>query len=371
MISFWSILSATLWFSAACLLLMLLRKHTKFLLRYGTAAWSATILLTVVRLLLPLDSAYMIVLRSYHVLPALWRAVEHELTAGLSVRRLMRWLWLGGSLVGLGIVVCGAIWDSRRLGAVVRAPRSPQVDEAMERCGIPAGLVHVTPVISTPVAAGLFHPAIYLPDGTYSDRDLDWILKHEMAHITGRDAWLRLGFLLFRCAFWWNPLVHAAQTAVNEVLELRCDKTVLTGVETVDRVSYVEALCRVGRQACPGVPDFVGAGTFVQPGKLGTLALRANMALNAPAKRDRTAMAALVMSVALFVVSYVFIPQPAAFFEETYADAQPVYAVDPGTSYLGKLPSGEYEFWCGGEHVWTVSEDMLGDEIFQNLEVIS
>lgn len=172
--------------------------------------------------------------------------------------------------------------------------------------------------------------------------------------------------------FWWNPLVHFAQTAVREVLELRCDKTVLAGVETSERLAYVEALCRAGHQTYPGAPRFVGMGTFfAQPGETVTLALRAKMAMDAPAKRDKTALAALALSVALFVVSYVFILQPAGFFPSAQDDARPVHAVSPDTAYLKKLPSGEYEFWCDGELVWTISEDMLQDEMFKGLEVVS
>ena len=372
MISVWSVLSASLWFSVACLLLMLLRRHTNFLLRYGTAAWSAAILLTVIRLLLPLDSKRMVVLRSYRVLPALRETMEHELTTGLTVNRLLVWLWLGGALVGLGLVARGMIRNDRNLGTAIKAPRSQQLKEAAERCGVPIGMVHVTHAITTPVSAGYIHPAIYLPDRPYVDGDLDWILKHEMTHLAGHDSWLCLGFLLFRCVFWWNPLVHLAQRAVKEVLELRCDKAVLTGVEATDRLAYVEALYRAGHQARPGALRFMGAGTcFAQPGEPAALALRAKMAMDAPAKRDKAALAALALSVALFVVSYVFILQPAGFFPSNQDDARPVHAVSPDTSYLKKLPSGEYEFWCDGELVWTISEDMLQDEMFKDLEVVS
>lgn len=371
MISVWSVLSASLWFSVACLLLMLLRKHTNFLLRYGTAAWSAAILLTVVRLLLPLDLEYMIVLRSYRVLPVLREAMEYELTAGLTVKRLLAWLWLGGTLVWLGCVVFGMIRDDRNLGRAIKAPRSRQLKEAAERCGIPVGMIHVTPAITTPVSMGYIHPAIYLPDRPYVEGDLDLILKHEMTHLAGHDPWLCLGFLLFRCVFWWNPLVHFAQTAVREVLELRCDKTVLAGVEESERLAYVEALCRAGHQTYPGAPRFVEVGTFfAQPGETVTLALRAKMAMDAPAKRDKTALAALVLSVALFVVSFVFIPQPASFPEQEPTEAEPMFLTSPSTSYLKKTPSGEYELWSDGKFVFTVSSDMLNDELFQNMEVL-
>lgn len=79
MISIWSLFSSTLWFLLAFLLLFLLRDHTDFLMRHGTTAWSMAVVLTIVRLLLPLDSKRMIVLRSYRLLPKLRRVLNYDL----------------------------------------------------------------------------------------------------------------------------------------------------------------------------------------------------------------------------------------------------------------------------------------------------
>lgn len=83
MISFWSVLSATLWFALAFLLLGALRGHTNFLMRHGTMAWSMAVVMTLVRLLFPLDSKYMFVIRSYKLLPVLRRALDYQPVAAL------------------------------------------------------------------------------------------------------------------------------------------------------------------------------------------------------------------------------------------------------------------------------------------------
>lgn len=80
-------------------------------------------------------------------------------------------------------------------------------------------------------------------------------MKHEMTHIAGHDAWLRFAFLMFRCLFWWNPLVHLAQKSLADILELRCDKTVLNNMGTEERAAYVGAMRRAMAQADQGVSD--------------------------------------------------------------------------------------------------------------------
>lgn len=369
MISVWSLFSSTLWFLLAFLLLFLLRGHTDFLMRHGTTAWSIAVVLTIVRLLLPLDVSYMVILRSYTVLPSLDDMLWYEPWPGISIKLVLASLWAVGAMVGLILIACGILRDRRRLGKLPVVPLTPQVQAAIQTCGMDADMIRVAPMLSTPIATGFFRPTVYLPDMEYPQADLVWILKHEMSHIAGRDAWWRLGFLLFRCLFWWNPLVHLAQKSVDDILELRCDKTVLHGVDEAQRLAYGEALCRAAQQTYEGAPSFVGAGTFVHPRKMESLILRVRIALDEPRRRDPGAILVLILSVALFMTSYVFILQPARLAPDT-EDGVTSYGISTQTSYLKQLPSGDYEFWCDGEFFGTVHADDLQHEMYQGLEVL-
>lgn len=369
MISIWSLFSATLWFVLAFFLLFLLRGHTGFLMRHGTAAWSVAVILTVVRLLLPLDSKSMIVLRSYTILPMVRRSLHYELPAGVSIEAILIGVWAVGAVAGVVFLCRGIIRDQRQFDSLPVAARTPEVEAAIQSCGIDPDMVCVTPAISTPMAAGFLRPKIYLPDFTYAQADLVWILKHELSHITGRDAWWRLAFLLFRCLFWWNPFAHLAQRSLNDILELRCDRTVLHDLTSAERVAYGEALCHMAERAHDAALSFVSAGNFVQPNRIGTLSLRVQIALDKPKRWDLGAALAIVVSLTLFVVSYVFILQPAGFPSEMEGGV-PIYQLSPGSAYLKETPSGDYELWCDGEFAGIVRADKLQDEMFQGLEVL-
>lgn len=368
MISVWSLLSSTLWFLLAFALLFLLRNHTDFLMRHGTVAWSVAVVLTIVRLLLPLDASYMVILRSYTFLPKLRFFLEIEPLSGISIGLILMGGWVGGSLIWLAYFVYAILRDGKHLRSLPRLPQSPQVRSAASVCGIDEGWIHVTSEVSMPMSIGLIHPVIYLPDTEYSQADLIWILKHEMAHIAGHDAWLKLGFLMFRCLFWWNPLVHMAQRSVDDILELRCDKSVLEGLDAVDRVGYAEALYRVSCQARQG-KALVGAGAFVQPKEISTLALRVKVALDNPRPHAAGTLVAFILSLALFITSYAFILQPAGFPPDT-EDGDKLYGISQGISYLKRTPSGDYEVWFAGEFFGTVHADELQDEMYQGLEVL-
>lgn len=369
MISFWSVLSATLWFALAFLLLGALRGHTNFLMRHGTMAWSMAVVMTLMRLLFPLDSKYMFVIRSYKLLPVLRRALDYQPVAGVTVRGILAGLWIAGSLLWLGFVIYGMVRDRRQLWEIPAVPLTPEVKAAARQCGLSESMICMTPAVSSPMTMGLLHPTVFLPVSVENKDDWLWIMKHEMTHIAGHDAWLRLAFLMFRCLFWWNPLVHLAQKSLADILELRCDKTVLNNMGTEERAAYVGAMRRAMAQADQGVSPFIGASAFVQPSRVNTLVLRARTAIDAAPQWDKTAVAALVVSIALFLASFAFILQPAELPPET-DESDVVSVISSQTTYLKRLPSGEYEFWSDGEFVCIVSADMLKDEVFQNLEVL-
>lgn len=368
MISFWSVFSASLWFSVASLLLYILRHQENFLMRYGVVTWSAAVMLAIIRLIVPLDNTHMIVLRSYTVLPALNRVLRHELMMGITAEEILVFLWLAGAIVGIVFLLFGLLRDRRQLQDFPIVSMSPTVQNAILLCGLDKTNVCVTSAVGTPMAIGLLNPTICLPDWEYSETELYWILQHESTHISGHDIWLRLGFLLFRCLFWWNPFVHLGQRSVDDILELRCDKVVLDKAPLSERTKYVEMLRYVaGQIQCRG-SSFVGAGAFVQDDKAGILALRAKQALEAPRPYRVTALMAVTLSLTLFVAPYAFILQPAGLPPEM-EDGDEIFQISPETSYIQKTPSGDYELWCNGEYAGPISEQALNDELYRKLEV--
>ncbi len=368
MISFWSVFSASLWFVVASLLLYALRRQENFLMRYGVAVCSTVVVLATVRLLLPLDNTRMIVLRSYTVLPVLDRVLRYEPVKGVRVERILAALWLTGALLGLIFILCGLVRDRRRLRQLPSVPPSPQVRSAIQVCGLDETTVRVTPAVTVPMAIGLLHPTICLPEGEYTETELCWVLRHEAAHISGHDAWLRLGYLLFRCLFWWNPFVHWGQRLMDDILELRCDKAVLSEADPAERVEYVETLHHMASQPHQSKLPFAGAGTFVQAGKAGILALRAKQALDAPRPYIGVVLVTVVLSISLFAASYTFIVQPAGF-PPGMADGDEIFKITPETAYLVEVSPGEYQLWCNGAYLHTIGADELNEERYQNLEV--
>jgi beta-lactamase regulating signal transducer with metallopeptidase domain len=99
--------------------------------------------------------------------------------------------------------------------------------------------------IATPVVAGLFRPAVLLPEslaaaiGQGRIRD---ILLHECAHVARRDPWVVVLQRLVAVAYWPHPLIHFLNRQLAQCREEVCDNWVLRAVPPAD---YADTLLEV------------------------------------------------------------------------------------------------------------------------------
>ncbi len=117
------------------------------------------------------------------------------------------------------------------------------------------GNIWQSEAIDSPFVLGLFRPMIYV---TYKmeERDLEYVLAHEQAHIRRGDHWWKpLGFALL-AVYWFNPLLWAAYMVFCRDIETACDEKVIRSMGKEGRQAYSRALlhCGVRRRsiaACP------------------------------------------------------------------------------------------------------------------------
>lgn len=102
--------------------------------------------------------------------------------------------------------------------------------------------------IGSPAMCGIFCPVILLPCDWTSERDLHWILLHEIGHIRRGDLLWRWAFEIVRAIHWFNPLVWLAERAARIDQEMACDEWVLARGEESGRSDYGEAILRAARR---------------------------------------------------------------------------------------------------------------------------
>ena len=124
------------------------------------------------------------------------------------------WLWLAGVLVLWGYTAVSWVLLRLRLRTAVRR-------ESL-------GGTHYweSGWVSSPFVFGLLRPRVYVPLGLEGDT-LDWVLRHEYAHLRLKHHWIKVLFFLALGLHWYNPVLWLGWVLFCRDLEVHCDEVVL------------------------------------------------------------------------------------------------------------------------------------------------
>jgi bla regulator protein BlaR1 len=161
-------------------------------------------------------------------------------------------VWLGGAAVYLA----WQLGRHHRFMTVALERAAP----GFRRGGIK---VRLSPVVSGPLAAGIFHRHILLPDDfehRYNGAEQQLALAHELAHHRRGDLIANSVALVMLALHWFNPIAHFAYRAFRADQELACDATVLAAAPDA-RSDYGRALIKSARAGMPPVACALGPAT--------------------------------------------------------------------------------------------------------------
>jgi beta-lactamase regulating signal transducer with metallopeptidase domain len=135
-------------------------------------------------------------------------------------------VWIAGFMLSLGRLIHGAVFLSGFRSSLVKVPEVglsgvlEAVQAAFPTTRLPS--IFVSPAIDSPVALGVFHPLIVMPETLFRNlcpEELKSILIHETAHIHHLDQ--LSGFLqrVVTSFYWWNPLAYALSASFSVTRE--------------------------------------------------------------------------------------------------------------------------------------------------------
>lgn len=178
-------------------------------------------------------------------------ATTASASTGIDWLMLALLLWLSGAAVYLA----WQLGRHRRFMAVALEHARP----GYRRGGIK---VRLSPIISGPLAAGIFHRHILLPEDfaeRYSGAEQRLALEHELAHHRRGDLVANAAALAMLALHWFNPIAHWAYRAFRADQELACDATVLDRAAPESLSAYGSALIKSARAGMPSATCALGS----------------------------------------------------------------------------------------------------------------
>lgn len=174
-------------------------------------------------------------------LPAAAAAAAPAADPAALVLAVLPWIW------AVGAVAC-TLWQwgrylrfvrgLARLSAPAEGEREALWQEVCAEAGVArAPRLRACPGLSGPVMTGLVRPVLYLPEGMDLGR-LELALRHEAAHLSRGDLWIK-ALVRWCCRLhWFDPLcaLHAARW--SRACEYACDAKAADGLDEADRRAY-------------------------------------------------------------------------------------------------------------------------------------
>ena len=111
-----------------------------------------------------------------------------------------------------------------------------------------SGNVYVSDKISAPFVFGLFVPRIYLPD-VLEKNEKEYILLHERTHIKHGDWLIKILGMSIVAIHWFNPLVWLAYMLFEQDIEMRCDESVVSGMDADLKQAYTMSIVSFAMQS--------------------------------------------------------------------------------------------------------------------------
>ncbi len=99
--------------------------------------------------------------------------------------------------------------------------------------------------IKSPAETGYFNKIIFINGNNYTNKDLYFILTHELSHYALKTNWIKLFIIFVNMVFWWNPIVRIFKNYAFYLLELYVDSYVVKNLDKHLKADYLSCILKV------------------------------------------------------------------------------------------------------------------------------
>jgi len=96
--------------------------------------------------------------------------------------------------------------------------------------------------VGSPMMIGFIKPKILLPTEELTEKELRFILKHELVHYKRSDLLYKSLVLIATAMHWFNPIVYLTARTINILCETSCDAEVMQNANEDTRQRYSETI---------------------------------------------------------------------------------------------------------------------------------
>lgn len=371
-----SLTIAVVWVSFFAILISTFRKQMSVLQYFSIYPLLIVLLFSILRMLLPLELPYTIVIESENILPSVQSFLVTPLFdygyINISPAFLLGIIWFSGVII-IAVKHIRIYYRFRHLLDFLPAAKEKRLYQLLATadkenhpriCKI---IVHSA--VESPAIVGCTHPVIILPDIDFEDEELLGIFIHEMAHYKYKHHFIKLVTEIICICFWWNPLLKKLSSETAHALEMHADKTVCTKLAQPQHKKYLSGIIKVIETIYHPNISNVFSCNLVEETEEEKLKQRFEMILGNHYQNKRKynfIIGFFILTV--FLLSYSFVLQP--YSEPTSADFGNTESPTSDSNYYFIETKTGYDFYEYPErfivHMNEIPTTLKGMKIYKN-----
>lgn len=304
--------------------------------------------LIIVRSFIPYEFFYSITVPNDNVLPIIQRIANHKILYwNIEIYQLFIYIWLTGAIIKLINICRKQIRMQKRINALPNSKYMHILRKILTDNNMNANIDLISiPGLVSPAIVGLKHTKIIIPYDI-SQKDLYYILLHEIEHYKKKDLYLIIILQLACCVYWWNPLFYILKAITLNTIELRVDTIITNQLKDYEKLDYLQSILNVAKKYTQ-VKLFVGLG-FVERDT--NLVRRFKQVLETK-RKDYGQLISVIMLI-LIVISTIVIIEP---YSIAQIDSINSFTI-PSDSYLIEK-NGLYDVYINGNYSFTIDTDV-------------
>ena len=237
--------------SVLILLLIFLTDRIKFLPRINIGITYFVIIIIGIRLVFPFEFFFTKSIDSYVYMHKVKEIANTDILSigtnnNVNVLHILCFIWIFGAIICLLKYFIGYCFLYKKSNIMLPCEEE-RINKILSDIKDKYSFNFNTKVImfsafDAPSEFGLLKQTIFLNSNKYSDRELYYILLHELEHFHNKSNWFSMFLSVVSCVYWWNPIVKLFKDHMNELIETYVDDFVTKELENDEKIDYLRCV---------------------------------------------------------------------------------------------------------------------------------
>lgn len=330
----------------------------------GYQALTFICVLSVIRLIIPVEFFFSKNLRSRKILScviAVFRklyTIVSQIPISVCIWQILLFIWSIGSIFH----IYGYIRNYKKdkmlicyLGKEVSEQKkySDVMAKVCKLYGISHKFkIYEMPGILSPAIFSFSSPTILLPiNNNYTIHELNFIFRHEIGHFVHHHLIYQFLIDIFVAVYWWNPFNKFIKKQIDTLLEMSIDNKLSTNVQ--ETTEYLQCLLNVSKQTVEK-RAFLSNASSLSLNNLQESLLQKRFRMMTDSQKHHAAISILliVISLGIFIESYCFTIRGYGVPDEV--NDSKIFSLMEENSYAIINDNGTYDLYFNGEYLDTV-----------------